>query len=151
MKSLKYIFLLLSIIWLLGSCKMGKNYSKPELDIPNAFINSSDTSFNADLKWWNLFNDPVLDTLITTALKNNYDVLATAQRVEAAMHQLNIQKAELLPKFGYQGQAQRGNFNLIQTEQVSNNFNDQVNYNCEGNNQVITSKFEYFHLPYKIC
>ena len=122
MKNTIYLFITLIFLGIVSSCKMGKNYSQPEMDIPQNFINSDDTTFNASIKWWDVFNDPILDTLIATALKNNYDILATAQRVEAAMHALNIQKAEMLPKIGYQGQAQRGNFALIQTEDVMNNF-----------------------------
>ncbi|MBS2097629.1 efflux transporter outer membrane subunit [Carboxylicivirga linearis] len=122
MKNTIYLFITIIFLGIVSSCRMGKNYSQPEMDIPQTFINSDDTTFNASIKWWDVFDDPTLDTLIATALKNNYDILATAQRVEAAMHALNIQKAEMLPKFGYQGQAQRGNFALIQTEDVMNNF-----------------------------
>jgi len=102
---------------------MGKNYSRPEMEVPENFINSDDTTYNASIKWWDVFDDPFLDTLISKALKNNYEILATAERVQAAMHVLNIQKAEMLPQFGYQGQATRGNFNLIQTDEPMNNFN----------------------------
>ena len=36
----------------------------------------------ADLAWWELFKDPVLQGLIQEALKNNYDVRIAAARVE---------------------------------------------------------------------
>ncbi len=119
----KTLLLFAVIIVSMASCKMGKNYSRPEVEAPESFrFSEGDTTFNDAIKWWTVFDDPILDTLISTALKNNYDVLATAEKVEAAMYQLNIQKAEMLPKFGVTGQAQRGNFNFVQSESISNNF-----------------------------
>jgi multidrug efflux system outer membrane protein len=82
-----------------------------------------DTTYNESLKWWQLFNDPVLDTLIKKALKNNKDLLATAQNVEAARLQLAIQKAELLPQINYTGSAARGNFQALKLPEPSNAFN----------------------------
>nr|WP_319398105.1 efflux transporter outer membrane subunit [uncultured Carboxylicivirga sp.] len=122
MNKTRYIFILLIFTLLISSCRMGKNYSRPEIEVPEKFLNSEDTTYDASIKWWNVFDDPILDTLISKALKNNYEILATAERVQASMHALNIQKAEMLPQFGYQGQATRGNFNLIQTDEVMNNF-----------------------------
>ncbi len=119
----KISFTLTIILLVMGSCKMGKNYSRPEMNSPQEFrFSEGDTTFNNSLKWWAVFDDPILDTLIKTALENNYDVLATAEKVQAAMFQLSIQKAELLPKFGVTGQAQRGNFNFMKTDSPTNNF-----------------------------
>lgn len=119
----KTLLLFTIFIVSLASCKMGKNYSRPEVAAPETFrFAEGDTTFNNAIKWWSVFDDPILDTLIKTALNNNYDVLATAQNVEAAMYQLSIQKAEMLPKFGVTAQAQRGNFNFMKTESPTNNF-----------------------------
>ncbi len=102
---------------------MGKNYSRPEIESPQSFVFSyGDTTYNEALKWWQLFNDPVLDTLIKKALENNRDLLATAQNVEAARLQLAIQKADLWPQFNYSGSAGRGNFQAIKLAEPTNNF-----------------------------
>ncbi|MBR8537936.1 TolC family protein [Carboxylicivirga sediminis] len=124
MKILKYILPIIGITLLFGSCRMGKNYTRPELDTPESFIYANgDTSYNATLRWWDLFNDPVLDTLIHKALNNNKDLLATAQNVEAARLQLAIQKADLLPQFNYSGTAGRGNFQGFSLPEPTNAFN----------------------------
>lgn len=124
MKIIKYILSITLLALVISSCKMGKNYSRPEMEMPASFIFAyDDTTYNESFKWWQLFNDPVLDTLIKKALKNNKDLLATAQNVEAARLQLAIQKAELLPQFNYSGAAGRGNFQALKLPEPTNAFN----------------------------
>jgi len=127
MKHLKYFktqVLLLALLILGASCKMGKNYTRPEITSPDSFrFAEGDTTFNTALKWWDLFDDPVLDTLIQTALTHNKDVLAAAYNVEAVRIQMAIQKADMLPQFSLSGQAQHGNFIGVQQETTSSSFN----------------------------
>jgi len=124
LKYFKLYTLILALIILSASCKMGKNYTRPEITSSDSFrFAEGDTTFNTALKWWDLFDDPVLDTLIQTALTHNKDVLAAAHNVEAVRIQMAIQKADMLPKFNLSGQAQHGNFIGVQQETASSNFN----------------------------
>ncbi len=124
MKILEYTLLFALVAVLLGSCRMGKNYSRPEIEVPESFMYAyGDTTYNESLRWWDLFNDPVLDTLIRKALDNNKDVLAAAQNVEAARLQLAMQKAEQLPQLNYSASAGRGNFQMMKLPEPSNVFN----------------------------
>src|SRR5271166_3975556 len=50
-----------------------------------------------DEKWWEVFQDPQLQELIRTALKNNYDVKIAAARILKAQAQLGITRADQLP------------------------------------------------------
>jgi len=50
-----------------------------------------------DEKWWEVFQDPQLQSLIRTALKNNYDVRIAATRVLQAQAQLGITRADQFP------------------------------------------------------
>ena len=50
-----------------------------------------------DEKWWEVFQDPQLQSLIRTALKNNYDVRIAATRVLQAKAQVGITRANQLP------------------------------------------------------
>ncbi|HSZ62930.1 MAG TPA: efflux transporter outer membrane subunit [Terriglobales bacterium] len=50
-----------------------------------------------DEKWWEVFQDPELQSLIRTALKNNYDVRIAATRVLQAQAQVGITRANQLP------------------------------------------------------
>jgi multidrug efflux system outer membrane protein len=50
-----------------------------------------------DQKWWEVFQDPQLQQLIGTALKQNYDVRIAAARILEAQAQLGITRADQLP------------------------------------------------------
>jgi multidrug efflux system outer membrane protein len=56
-----------------------------------------------DEKWWNVFEDKVLQDLIHTALKNNYDVRIAAARVLEAQAQLGIVRADQFPSVNVGG------------------------------------------------
>ncbi|WP_430974191.1 efflux transporter outer membrane subunit [Sunxiuqinia rutila] len=124
MKMIRAIALLFLGILILGGCRVGKNYTRPEVQLPEHYLfDEEKANFDDKLKWWNLFNDPELDTLIQKALHNNKDLLATAQRVEAVRHQLAIQKADLYPQFSYSGTAGRGNYAGSKLPNPVNSFN----------------------------
>ena len=53
-----------------------------------------------DQKWWDVFQDPELQQLIRTALKQNYDVRIAATRILEAQAQLGITRADQLPTIG---------------------------------------------------
>lgn len=48
-------------------------------------------------KWWTVFHDPILQQLIRTALKQNYDVRIAAQRVLEAQAQAGITRSSEFP------------------------------------------------------
>ncbi len=52
----------------------------------------------ADLPWWELFRDPVLQELIETALANNRDLDAAMARIAQARAALGFSKANLYPR-----------------------------------------------------
>ena len=125
---MKKALVILAIIIAVSSCKIGKNYKGTDLAQPDAFAQADTTativtdSINtdslelttADLQWWNMYDDPVLDSLIVAAMENNRDAMIAAENVLQARYFLKIQNAEFLPKFDLSGQVQRGNFLLNQ-------------------------------------
>ena len=50
-----------------------------------------------DQKWWEVFQDPQLQELVRTAVKQNYDVRIAAARILEAQAQLGITRADQLP------------------------------------------------------
>ncbi|MFD1293981.1 efflux transporter outer membrane subunit [Lutibacter holmesii] len=104
------VFLLLITI---TSCKVGPNYQKPVVETPEVFKyekNSLDSII--DLKWWELFQDPVLDSLIYVGLKQNKDVLIAASRINESRANLGFTKADSGPKLGVQASAGGTNFGV---------------------------------------
>jgi multidrug efflux system outer membrane protein len=90
---------------LVGGCKVGPNYHRPAVQIPSAYhdlnadapVQAQAASF-ADLPWWQVFQDPQLQDLIRTALKQNYDLLLATERINAARAQLAITRSSLFPQ-----------------------------------------------------
>jgi multidrug efflux system outer membrane protein len=123
MKRALTILSVLALIIYLAGCKVGPNYEQPVLDNPEAFRFDTDlTDTIVNLKWWELFDDPVLDTLITIALEENKDVLIAAARVEAAKANVGYTRADALPAINAVAGASYGNYSGIKTESAGGNF-----------------------------
>jgi len=108
---MKPVRLLPFLAWL-SACAMGPDYHRPAIDTPGAFrggqADDAAVQTNASLgdeKWWALFQDPVLQQLIRTALKQNYDLRIAATRVEQAQAQLSITRASEFPAVNAGAQA----------------------------------------------
>ncbi len=92
------------------SCKVGPDFEKSDMPTAATFRYDSlqaDTVVN--LRWWVLFNNPELDSLIITGLKENKDVLTAASRVEQAMITVGFTKVDIYPSFGVTASANLGN------------------------------------------
>ena len=57
----------------------------------------------ADIPWWELFKDPVLQELTREALINNYDLRTAAARVEEARAQIGVARSFLYPQVNLNG------------------------------------------------
>jgi multidrug efflux system outer membrane protein len=95
----------------LVGCMLGPDFQKPAVETPDQFrFAEPETDEAVNLKWWELFNDPVLASLVTTALRENKDVLIAASRVEEARASLGFTRADMYPTLDLQAGAGRGNF-----------------------------------------
>jgi multidrug efflux system outer membrane protein len=84
---------------LLLSCAVGPDYQPPSTDAPAAWRDGSkDPASLADLNWWELFKDPVLNELIRTALRQNFDVRLALERVAEVRARLGFVRADLYPR-----------------------------------------------------
>ena len=123
MKRALTIISVLALIIYLAGCKVGPNYEQPVLDNPEAFRfdeDQSDTIVN--LMWWELFDDPILDTLIAIALEENKDVLQAAARVEAARANVGYTRADALPTINAVAGASYGNFSGMKSPDAGGNY-----------------------------
>src|SRR5690348_4695752 len=98
-----WTFIVLAVVTLSG-CEVGPNYKKPSVQVPSAFYTPgtaqqppAQASSFADLPWWEVFHDPQLQTLIRTALKNNYDLRLATERINTARAQLGITRSNQFP------------------------------------------------------
>lgn len=86
-------------------CTVGPNYHKPTIQTPTAFRDlrenkqsEAQAASYADLPWWQVFDDPQLQQLIRTALKQNYDLQLATERINAERAQLQITRSNQLPQ-----------------------------------------------------
>lgn len=90
-----------------AGCMVGPNYKRPAVQTPGTFRDLSSnpqlqaqTASYADLRWWQVFQDPQLQELIRTALKQNYDLLIATERINAARDVVAITRSRLFPQVG---------------------------------------------------
>jgi multidrug efflux system outer membrane protein len=105
-KHIKILFFC-SILFL-GSCMIGNKYQQPTIATPSTFNNTAAADTTPLIKWFDLFQDTALQTIIKTALENNKNLLAAAKRVEEARLQTDIIRINQYPAFGYQAQTGGG-------------------------------------------
>ncbi len=100
------LFFLLALT--LTGCMVGPNYKRPEVDTPPAWlVEYKEAKDTANTTWWNQFNDPVLNDLVVTALRENYDLRVATARVEEFYGLYGATRADLFPQIGYDGSASR--------------------------------------------
>jgi outer membrane protein, multidrug efflux system len=104
------VFTFLTFGLLLCGCAVGPNYKRPAIDAPGAYRGDNPSPITSsksmgDEKWWEVFQDPVLEQLIHTALQQNYDVRIAASRVLQAQAQLGITRANQFPTASVGAQA----------------------------------------------
>jgi outer membrane protein, multidrug efflux system len=94
----------------LWKLEVGPDYKRPELASVKEFrseLGPAEAASLADLPWWIVFQDKVLQGLIAEALEHNYDLQLAAARVEQARAMVWVAASELYPQVGYQGFAGR--------------------------------------------
>jgi outer membrane protein, multidrug efflux system len=117
---------------LVSGCAVGPNYKPPAIQTPVTYrfaTNQNATSI-ADLLWWQVFPDPMLQDLIGTALTNNYDIKQAVARVEQARNVAVAARAPLFPQIGYGGDIGRGRNAL---------FNSPINNNAATESSALVS------------
>lgn len=116
----------------LTSCKFGPNFTTPEPKTNPHYLNDSlQTDSVTNVSWWELFNDPKLDTLIKIGLDSNKDILIAAARIEEYRSIVGYKKGQALPAFGYQGNGTYGNFNGFLSDEIQGNISGGLGMNWE--------------------
>ena len=95
---------------LLGGCMMGPDYFRPAVETPPAWrLTEQNAKDLANTAWWEQFGDPVLNDLMSTALRENKDLLIAAARIEEFAGNYGIVRSGLFPQVGagYEASRQR--------------------------------------------
>jgi multidrug efflux system outer membrane protein len=122
-------------------CMVGPNYKRPLVNTPAAYrgapeLTPTGTPLGAE-KYTSVFTDPVLQSLIAEALKNNYDVKIAADRVLEQEAQVGITKAGQYPTVSVGGTYDAAALPGGLLSGLGNN-NGSSNTNGSNNNQSHT-------------
>ncbi|MDL2209340.1 efflux transporter outer membrane subunit [Desulfovibrio sp. OttesenSCG-928-O18] len=97
----------------LGGCTLAPRYERPELPVEGAWPESARMTDEerdaadaaANRPWRTFFQDPVIVTLVETALANNRDLRVAMLNIEKVRAQYWIQRADTLPTINAVGQS----------------------------------------------
>jgi len=137
-KLLRCWVLSLLLLSLFG-CTQGPDYVRPAVESPVDWrVDYAAAADAVNTRWWEQFEDPVLNQLIDTALRENKDVRIAAARVEEFAARLDVSRSGFYPQIGYNGQASRNqasreNFGGVPSgsDRIYNNYGATLNAGWE--------------------
>jgi outer membrane protein, multidrug efflux system len=99
----KLALLALLPLFLCTGCNLGPKYKRPAFQPPANFYTEEQSKqlSIADMAWWDLFKDPVLQSLVKEALQNNYDLQLAVAQVEQQRALLGVTRSQYYPQVGY--------------------------------------------------
>jgi len=117
------VIAVLIVLLLAGCAKVGPDFTPPEVQTPGNYRFGKVTAESTqNLKWWELFNDPVLYELVAAALNHNRDILIAASRIEEARAFVGFNRADQYPRVDIEGSAGRGNFVGTRSSTTNGNY-----------------------------
>ena len=99
-------FLASLVALLIAGCAVGPDYAQPDVTKPEGWRSGTalpaaeQPESLANLAWWTLIEDPVLDALVTEALASNRDLKIAAARIDEAAGLLGTTRAQFFPQIG---------------------------------------------------
>ncbi len=103
------ILALLSVATLCG-CMVGPDFEKPQTkSMPEVYSNNADGKFLSDskkprevsdaelAKWWEVFGDPVLTSLVERAFENNFDLASAVAKIKQSRASVGISQSGFFP------------------------------------------------------
>jgi multidrug efflux system outer membrane protein len=106
---MKRCIVLMTVALLTTGCAVGPRYKRPTVAVPGSYrgvvpekglqvqVTAPQVVPLGEQKWWDVFQDEQLRTLIRTALQQNYDLRIAASHVLEAQAQLGITRADQFP------------------------------------------------------
>jgi multidrug efflux system outer membrane protein len=113
---------------LLAGCKIGPDYHRPAVEVPQAYQHApAQAAATANIVWWMQFDDPVLNELVADGLAHNKSIKIAAANVEQASAVLTSTRSPLFPQLNYQAGAGRFRFSQSGTTALPSNLSNPTN------------------------
>ncbi len=100
MPSIILRILILGLLLVLASCKVGPDYGRPDIPVSDSFRmteEQKDVESLANVPWWELYRDEELQRLIRIALEENKDLKRTAATVDEFAARVLVAKTDFAP------------------------------------------------------
>lgn len=108
---MKNRILIVFILLVLAGCAVGPKYSRPETKKNQAYTQAAvQTDSITNLKWWDVYQDTVLQSLIRVAVDSNLDIRTAIARVDEAKAVLGFNQANMFPFLDYSARGRASDF-----------------------------------------
>ncbi len=110
------LFLAWALAMVVTGCKVGPDYQTPKAAVPNSYTSLGTAALTNDTnnvptdaltRWWTLFKDPLLDSLMVEATAANHDLRLAQARVREARALRGSVRSSLFPQVDAAGAYQR--------------------------------------------
>lgn len=142
-----------AVLATLAACAVGPDYRRPDQTPPESFVSDADRIArgateaaptvsptqavsplpDADASFWQRFEDPLLNELVTTALRENHDLRVALARYDAANALLREAKFDYLPTVTARGSAADSRSSVDQLPGVPRADRDTESYTAAVN------------------
>ena len=97
---------ILLLVVFTGACSTQPTYERPPVELPAAWKESA-PRFAEDGRWWRIYDDAALDSLVEEAMQTNADLVIAAARVDEVRALLGESRSALFPSVDAQASAGR--------------------------------------------
>lgn len=100
-----------SILFITG-CKVGPDYHIPNTPMPKEYVETKKEKTFAPtdqelVGWWNIFNDPFLNSILTDAVSGNFDYQIALEQVNQSRSEYWVEFTHILPELDFDASASR--------------------------------------------
>ncbi len=127
------IALMFLFVVAIAGCKVALPPDLPPVaQLPESYLNRTDSVTDARIEWREFFRDSTLENLIEVGLNNNFDLLKATQRVEIARANFIVRKNAFFPSI-----------NLVASSNIGN-VNQNMVGNADQSQRINNIRDEYF-------
>ncbi len=122
MRNIFYSLYALLVLSMSGCWSVGPDFVRPDIATPEKWtVEYAAVNDLANTRWWQQFNDPVLDALIAEAVRGNLDIHIATARVDQYLGVLETTRSQYFPRIdgGVSGERSHSNGQTMEQAQAA--------------------------------
>ena len=132
LKKIVFFSSIATILFFTLSCSQITIYTKPSIDTREDWRTKLNTNkAQAEKRWWQGFQDPILDNLINEGLQNNLDILLVSLRVQEYRGKYMSTSGPLYPQVDIDVSALRNQITDHGQKTIGDSYNININISWE--------------------